>query len=193
MIRLDTARSEVLSKEDVDERLDEFIMDHTSYLDVHWDRRCTWEERTAQPGLAIDLKRKELMTKYFGLELWLSRTRDTDKDFYWASGATLAYLKLPQTTAGTRDFELSEQERDDKEVYFFGSGAMEVVGDLTLPENGQAKIDRCLRILGLEPHKHETEGESELSAGAVQVKDTKAGKGWPRLTVLTEIRAINGD
>lgn len=95
MIRLDTARSEALAAEDVDERVNEFIIDHTGYFDVHMERGECWVERSESVGVVSknqQRKRREIMMKHFGLDFWFSRTRvagESDNHGYSAAEATL--------------------------------------------------------------------------------------------------------
>ncbi|EME44940.1 hypothetical protein DOTSEDRAFT_79114 [Dothistroma septosporum NZE10] len=196
MICLDTARSDVLTDEDVDERLNDFIADHTSYIDNHWSRYDSWEDRIGCGPTSIIRQQQDLMMKHFGLDLWLCKTRINGISANKCSAArdTLAYLKLPHGAPHSRSFNLSPDEQGNSCFYFTGSSSIAVAGDLALPQDGQAKTERCLRILGLRPHGCDTEAGSMLSARVIaKAEDERPYTAWPQLTVLTEIRAGTDD
>lgn len=160
----------------IDHRVDDHLADEPdTFLDVHWDRSYSWQDRVGVRSAALRgvfTTHAGLIRQHFGLEVWVSHVRSEEYPVtnYWEvielypPETTVAFLKLPGARDEFRRWVLTKDERDEKEFMIESGYGLHVKYPPPLEDRARAKFKRMMKILDLVPFVEVTQQDMLLAA-----------------------------
>lgn len=180
---------------DVGARTKQYLADEQhEWIDEHEECVKSWQLRIGEWDNedAIFIRHAGLISRHFGLEIWISgvHLEGPGESEYWEGiddysiETTIAYLTLPNTRRGSREWPARETEVLHGSCVESGHG-LPVKMPAPLSASARKRFERMMAVLGLEPYVAPSQTGMALSAEENseqdEVQDTSA---WPQLMFL---------